>query len=162
MGIEEIRRLKSEGGKLKTKSPYVIPRVSEKRKKMMAEAKKEADPEQSMEAFFQARRLEMTGKCAHCGGASCKNDGEWFRASIAHILPKAYFKSIATHPKNWIELCFWKENCHGQMDNKLLDLTDMHCWDTIVERFLEMYPVIAKEERRRIPSTLMQYVNIDL
>jgi hypothetical protein len=48
------------------------------------------------------------------------------------------------------------------MDNKVLDLTDMNCWDEIVEKFVAMYPFIAKEERKRIPEVLMNYIQTDL
>lgn len=112
--------------------------------------------------WFLDRRAEMVGKCLNCGGKSCKHDDKYFKHSIAHILPKAYFPSVATHPSNWIELCFWDKSCHTNMDNKIIDLTEMACWDTIVTRFQEMYPLIDKKERKRIPETLLQYVEIDL
>lgn len=115
-----------------------------------------------MERWFHDRRLEMRGICAHCGGQSCMSSDVYFKFSICHILPKAYFKSVETHPLNWIELCFWTLNCHGNMDHKILDLTEMNCWDLIVERFLGMYSSIAPKERRRIPDALMQYVRNEI
>jgi hypothetical protein len=115
-----------------------------------------------LERWFQERRREMKGVCLHCGGKTCRDDDQWFRASLAHILPKAYFPSVSTHPLNWIELCFWGNSCHTNMDNKVLDMTEMACWDTIVTRFQAMYPSIAPKERRRIPEILMQYIEIDL
>jgi hypothetical protein len=115
-----------------------------------------------LERWFKERRLEMKGHCLHCGGKTTKDDDQWYKAGIAHILPKAHFPSVATHPSNWIELCFWGNSCHTNMDNQMLDMTEMACWDTIVTRFQEMYPLIAPKERRRIPEMLLQYVEIDL
>jgi len=112
----------------------------------------------TLDQWFLDRDKEATGKCKHCGGRSCKGDPLYYKHSVAHILPKRLFPSVATHPLNSIELCFWNNNCHGRMDNFTLDLTDMNCWNEIVEKFSAMYPAIAKEERRHIPDVLRQYV----
>jgi hypothetical protein len=70
---------------------------------------------------------------------------------------------VATNDRNWIELCFWGEgSCHTMMDNKMLDMTDMACWNEIVERFQIIYPYIAKEERKRIPQILLNYIEVDI
>lgn len=125
----------------------------------------------SLQRWFKDRRKEMTGRCANCGGMTLRNlnDGKddefndkYYKHFAAHILQKAYFPSVATHPSNWIELCFFGNSCHTNMDNHILDLTDMSCWDTIVKRFQEMYPSIAPKERRRIPKVLLEYIGTDL
>jgi len=113
-----------------------------------------------LDRWFKECRKELTGKCHHCGGPSCKHDDKYFKFSICHILPKAYFPSVATHPMNFIELCFWNKNCHGNMDNKMLDLIEMACWDEIVTKFVAMYPAIAEKEKRRIPDVLLQYIEV--
>jgi hypothetical protein len=133
--------------------------------KQLAKIKIEEPKEDSaeLERWFHERRLEMVGFCANCNAVSCKKSDQFFKCSIAHILPKAYFPSIATHEDNWIELCFWGDkSCHSNMDNKILDLSEMNCWDEIVEKFITFYPTIAKKERRRIPNILMQYINTDV
>lgn len=116
----------------------------------------------ALDRWFKDRRKEMTGKCHHCNGISCKHDDKYYKFSVCHILPKAYFPSIATHPSNFIELCFWNKNCHGNMDNKILDLIEMNCWDEIVTKFCIMYPSIAEKEKRRIPSILLEYLKVEL
>lgn len=115
-----------------------------------------------LQRWFEDRRKEMTGKCDNCGGKTCKDDDKYYKFSIAHLLPKAYVKSVATHPKNFLELCHFGNGCHSQMDNKLLDLIDMNCFDKIVERVTEMYPHIAPEERRRIPAILREYIKTEI
>ncbi len=117
----------------------------------------------ALNTWFMDRRKEMTGRCSNCGKQSCKIDEKYYKHSIAHILPKAYFKSVATHPDNFIELCFWGDNsCHTNMDNHTLDLIDMNCFAEIVDKVVKMYPHIATEERRRIPPVLMEYIKTDL
>jgi hypothetical protein len=159
MGLDQIRRLKIEAGVPRKKKTYVIPAKSEKRLKREREA---VVNDENLDGWFEARRKDLVGGCKHCGGKSCKEDDKYYRFSICHILPKAYFPSVATHEDNFIELCFWDKNCHGNMDNKTLDLIDMNCFDEIIEKFQRMYPYVAKEERRRIPQTLMGYVEVDI
>ena len=120
------------------------------------------DNNAAKQRWFNDRRKEMTGVCANCSGKSCRDSDEYFRFSIAHILPKAYFKSIATNKYNWVELCHFGNGCHSQMDNKMLDLIDMNCFDTIIERFVKMYPHISQDEKKRIPSILLEYVKTEI
>lgn len=110
-----------------------------------------------LDRWFKDRRKEMKGKCEHCGGISCKSDDKYYKHSIAHILPKKIFKSVATHPDNWIELCFWNKSCHTNFDNHMIDLIDLNCFDTVIEKFVKIYPNIAQEEKRHIPKILIEY-----
>lgn len=114
-----------------------------------------------MKRWFDERRKEMTGHCWHCGGRSLKDNDQMFHYSIAHLLPKAYFKSVAKHPLNWIELCFYGKSCHTNFDNKMLDIIELNCFDEVIKRFVSMYPDIAPEERRRIPTILLQYLETE-
>lgn len=115
--------------------------------------------ETELQVWFNERRKEMTGKCSHCGGKSCKNSNQYFRHSVAHILPRRFFPSVETHPSNFVELCFWEKNCHGNFDNNILDIMDMNCFDEIIEKFKAIYPSIDKKERKYIPDVLLQYLN---
>ena len=114
-----------------------------------------------LEAAFLAFRMKMTGKCENCGGKSCKHDNKYWKFSAAHILPKSIFPSIAAHPMNFIELCFWEKSCHTNMDNGMLNPTEMKCWHKMVERFKILYPLIAKEERKYIPDYFLQEVELN-
>ena len=158
MGLAEIKKLKFEATLPKKAKVYSIAKKSKKR---IEREQREVANDETLDKWFEERRKEMKGVCAHCGGKSCKDDDKYYRFSIAHILPKAHFSSIATHELNWIELCHFGKSCHTNYDNLYLDLLDMNCWDTIVERFQRMYPFIAKEERRRIPAVLMNYIEVD-
>lgn len=113
-----------------------------------------------LDRWFKERQKEMTGRCQNCSGKT-EAYTKHFKCSIGHILPKAYFPSVATHPSNWLELCFYGKSCHTNMDNKMLDLTEMSCWDEIVTKFCVMYPSIDKKEQRRIPEVLLQYIEVE-
>lgn len=149
------------GRPLPKKKVYRIAPISEKRKVKLQE-QKESNSDDAQWNWFLERRKDLKGVCSHCGGKSCKDDDEKFHFSICHILPKEFFPSVAKHPLNFVELCFWNNSCHTNFDNKQLDLMDMNCFDEIVTKFVAMYPMIAKEERRRIPQVLMNYIEVEL
>ena len=185
--LDERRKHIEDGRPLPPKKKYTIPKVSEKRKQKEKEqgvqiikAKPkgwfDADkvdvkndefpqweqPNNDLQKWFEDRRKEMTGKCINCGGKSCRDDDKYWKFSIAHLLPKAYVESVATHPDNWLELCHFGNGCHSMMDNKMIDLIDMNCFDTIIQKFVKIYPHIDTSERRRIPPILLEYLKTEL
>jgi hypothetical protein len=115
-----------------------------------------------LDRWFREVRKSMTGTCANCGGKSCRDNDREYKRSVAHILPKAVFKSVATHPDNWIELCFYGNSCHTNLDHGMIDLIEMNCFDTIIQKFTKIYPHIAQEEKRRIPAILIEYLKTEL
>jgi len=133
---------------------------SEPKIRLMAD-REVTDRYNELDRWFKECRKEMKGICANCGGKSCRDDDKYYKFSIAHLLPKAYFKSVATHPDNWVELCHFGNSCHTNFDNHMIDLIDLHCFDSVIEKFVKMYPYIAKEERRRIPSILLEYIEVE-
>ena len=148
------------GRPLKKKEYKPISPISEKRKKKLQEQKVNDSDEGQWNWYLEIRK-DMKGVCSHCGDKSCKDDDEKFHFSIAHILPKEFFPSIAKHPLNFIELCFWNNSCHTNFDNKILDIMDLNCFDEVITKFVAMYPMIAKEERKRIPQILLDYVEVE-
>jgi len=115
-----------------------------------------------LDRWFKEKRSQMTGVCANCGGKSCKDDDKYYKFSIAHILPKNLFKSVATHSDNWLELCFFGNSCHTNFDQHQIDIIDLHCFDSVIEKFVKIYPHIAKEEQRRIPPILIEYLKNEI
>lgn len=110
-----------------------------------------------LQRWFETRHKEMKGVCQHCNGRTEKGRTT-YKNSIAHILPKRFFKSVATHPLNWIELCFYGNSCHTNFDNMMLDIIELNCFNDVVEKFIAMYPHIADSEKKRIPKVLLEYV----
>lgn len=114
-----------------------------------------------LDRWFKERQKEMTGRCANCSGKSEKYS-QMYKCSIAHLLPKKLFKSVATHPDNWIELCFYGNSCHTNFDNHMIDWVELNCFDTVIKKFAKIYPDIAESERRHIPAVLMEYLKVEL
>lgn len=125
-------------------------------------AQKIATYHAELERWFKARRNEMTGICANCGGKTERNNDKYYKFSIGHILPKRFFRSIATHEKNWLELCHFGNSCHTNYDNSMIDLIELNCFDEVINKFVAMYPDIAIEERRRIPPILFEYLKTEI
>jgi len=113
-----------------------------------------------LQRWFERKHSEMKGYCKHCGGKTEKGKST-YKCSIAHILPKAYFPSVATHEDNWIELCFYGKSCHTNLDNHMIDLIELNCFDDVIKKFVSMYPSIAPQEKRRIPNILLQYLEVE-
>jgi hypothetical protein len=162
MGIEDIRRIKDEAANPKPKKIYVIPKQSVKKKAKIEALKASGDS--ILDKWFEARRKEMTGRCALCNGMTEKHNDETYRRSIHHLFDKRrnMFPSIATHEDNWLEVCFFGNSCHTNIHNGTISwsmLRDSAGWSVIVEKFKKVYMYIAEEERRNIPEVFLPYVN---
>lgn len=159
--LEERRKHIEAGRPLKTKEYKGLNKVSPKRAAKLAEMK-EAGTDSGVDKFFLANRSSMTGRCLFCGGNTMKKDDEKFHFSLAHLLPKAIFKSVATHPDILIELCFFNESCHTNFDNGTITwefIKDSKEWDIIKEKLLNVLPMVAPEERRhKLYDKLMKLV----
>jgi len=120
--------------------------------------------------WFENRGKELTGVCAKCNGKSCKGDPKYQRFSIAHIFPKSQFQSVATHPMNFIELCFWGESCHTNYDNQGIEsVIHTPAWIAMVERFNAFEDLLTPAEKgkhfyqvfkkyaQKIPANHTQY-----
>jgi hypothetical protein len=144
----------------KAKKP--IPKQSEKKKAEMKE-QKAAGGDSSLDAWFEERRKEMTGKCCLCGGKTCKSDDETYRRSIHHLFDKrpTMFPSVSTNPDNWLEVCFWGNSCHTNIHNGTITMELLHDsaeWPMIVEKFKKVYPFIAESERKNIHNLLLKEI----
>lgn len=153
--LEQRRLQKLAGPKLPERKQYTIPKKSAKRialeksEKELHKAQGTSEQDAELDDWFKARRKELTGTCScGCGNSTTKNDDQKYKFSICHILPKAKFKSVATHPLNYLELSFW-DGCHTNMDNRSMELwPNMECWQTIVERVAAIETQLTDAERR--------------
>jgi len=126
--------------------------------------KREDTPEGNIkENWFSERRKEMTGVCLFCGGKTEWDNDKTFRNSIAHLLEKkdnfGGFPSVAYHPDNWLELCYYNNSCHDNFDRHMITwdmLRDSAEWEFIVSKFKKIEPFIAIAERRNIPELLLK------
>lgn len=147
MGLEEIRKLKDAAKIPKAKKIYYLPKKSAK-KIISEKIAKEAGTDTALDIFFNEQRKCMVGVCqCGCGKPSQKKDDTFFRHCICHIFPKKIFKSIATHPLNWVERTFW-EGHHTNFDEQGVDRwPGMADWDDIKEKFHVLVPFLTDQER---------------
>ena len=160
MGIEQIRALKA-GAKFPKKKFYKIPKVSSK-KIALNEAEKENKNEQDI--WFAERRKEMTGKCVYCGSKTEKNNNATFKNSIAHIFAKRknMFPSIAKHPLNFLELCYYENSCHANFDNNFLsfdELINSRAKAELKNKINTLYAAMTNQEKSRIPDNVLKFMN---
>jgi len=121
-------------------------------KKTAAQKKQDAT-----EQWYKDRREELTGFCTcGCGQKSSKDNDKRFKGSICHILSYRHFKSVATHPLNYIELAMFG-GCHANFDDRSSDRwVNMECWPTIRMRFLAIFPSISRKEYKHLPPVLLK------
>lgn len=140
------------------KAPVPIKKISDKKKKELS-----GETKSDLDSWFEDRRKEMTGKCLFCGGKTEVHNDDTFKNSIAHILPKRknQFPSVACHPDNWVELCFFGNSCHTNFDAGIITwefLADSKEWEVIAGKFLKIYPYINEIEKRNLPEVLLKLV----
>lgn len=145
MGLEEIRRLKNEVGIPKPKKAYVIPKKSAKKIKQEILAKGD---DEALDLWFVERRKDLVGTCqCGCGNKSQKKDDTFYRHCICHIYPKRLFKSVCTHPLNFVERSFWG-GCHSVLDDTSMDRwPSMADWDDIKAKAIAMQPYLTEQEK---------------
>lgn len=103
----------------------------------------------SLEWWFKEFSKKMTGKCANCGSKTCKGT-KIYKNSCCHIFPKAHFPSVASHPENGVELCFWSPSCHTNMDEQGIEfMIQMNCWEEMVRKFRTFEHLLTQEEKAR-------------
>jgi len=155
--LENLRKAKEP----KVKAPYKgIPKKSAKKiaaDKLEKEARGNEDS--PLDLWFEEMRQWLNGKCVFCGGRTTWKNEDMWRIAIAHLLPKSKFKSVAMHNDNWTELCW---DCHTNFDNKMLSLTDLNCFESVVQKFAILYPLMTREEKRRVPNVLLTYLDAEL
>lgn len=92
---------------------------------------------------------------------NCENCGEWiaplhYKYCCAHLLPKreGQFPSVATNRDNYLILG-WQCGCHKSYDNAWSDAESMQVFPLAIERFKKFCNLIAKEEYKNLPDSLL-------
>lgn len=159
MGIENIRQLAAARTGVGTiTAPEVkkkrIQPMSQKTREKKAVAKKARNGEETdLQKWFGSILKTETFVCWE-SGKPIKNDPVYRFGSIAHILPKKLFKSVQTHPLNYMILD--KFEAHGQFDRSWEKASKMNVWPIAVDRFKQIYPAIDPKERKNIPEILLK------
>ena len=138
---------------------YLQQEVIEKPEPAQGKGKKPggAKAAKDLDQWYLERRKELSGWCqCGCGQKSSKHDDNNYKGSICHILPKRFFKSVAMHPLNYIELAMFG-GCHTNFDERGSDLwPNMECWPVIRMRFLVIFPAISPKEYKHLPPVLLK------
>lgn len=147
---EELVKRAQDARVPKAKKPVTaIKPVSDKKAKQQAESKKAGDSDAVYQFFLEQRPL-MKNKCLFCGAPTEKKNDDTFHFSIAHLIAKSVFPSVATHQDNWIELCYYEGSCHHQFDNARITwemIYDSAEWPIIKDKLLRVLPAVAPQER---------------
>jgi len=158
MGLSEIQRIKSEAGQIKPKKVYSIPKQS-KKKIAQIKAEKEAlgKPASKLELdkwFYDiAQKHSINGKGCFCMECNAWIPHDYLRHATAHLLPKKIFKSVSTHPLNYLILgagC----GCHQKTD-RVDKFIQMKVWGVAAERIRTMMPLLPMDELRHISNQLL-------
>lgn len=151
MGYLEERNLRKLGLLPKMEFKKAKKPIAKIGKKKLEENALAKGTDSEMDLFFSSLRKGMKDKCLFCGQSTMKKDDEKFHFSLAHLLPKAIFKSVATNPDNIIELCFWNNSCHTNFDNGKITwefIKDSKEWIQIREQLLNVLPMVSQDEQK--------------
>lgn len=104
---ENLRKIREQRDEPKPKKPYIIPKVSKKRQKKMADQKElqEKDHNFYMEVWHAGPK-----KCVECGRKLGKTPSTLF---FHHLLPKRLFPQYRHVPENIATVC---ADCHQQVE----------------------------------------------
>lgn len=125
---------------------------------------KENGSDNSLDRWFEERRGEMTGRCCLCGGKTEKHNDKTYRNSIHHLLDKrkSMFPSLALHPNNFLEVCFYGNSCHTNIHNGLITFELLHDskeWLLVEKKLKILLPLCTeKEKQNKLYSKLIDLV----
>jgi len=156
MGYLEDRNKRKLGllPKMEFKKPKKPMKKISDKKAMELKVGKESGSADSLEKWFDDIRVR------HCGnlrGCFCQECGSWIseeymRAATAHLLAKKIFKSVATHPINYLILgagC----GCHDKT-HRVDKFVQMKVWPLAASRIKQLIPLLPFDELRHISNQL--------
>lgn len=164
----ELWQRKIFGKKPEQKKYAGLKKVSDKKKKELAEIKKSGDSK--LDEWFEHFMEVSEPVCEECGmradwlkGAEYK---QIWRACQAHVLPKKKncgFPSLASNLDNHIVLFpSWGGHlcgCHGFYDSSWYNATTMNIWTKVVEIVkVKLIHLIPDSEKRFIPEQLLKAI----
>jgi 5-methylcytosine-specific restriction endonuclease McrA len=107
---ESIRQLKEMASQPKERKYYTISKVSEKRKKKIAEDRVILDKDEEMRIVIWAASAHV---CQNCGVHLGNKFKKW---NFHHLLPKAKYPQFRHTPEVIILLCL---TCHSQAETNI-------------------------------------------
>lgn len=111
------------------------------RKSSPKAAEKRLEERKDFPKFFQdaIEKLKLIPICQNCG---CRISADYLPShNIGHVLKKSFYKSVSTHPDNYVFLCSSKDtegrNCHGYFDDNIKDRPNMPVYPIAKEKYLK-------------------------
>lgn len=171
--LDDRRAHINAGRPLKEKKKYSIQKVSKKRAAKIAEEKIARGGEPTdLEKWYTEIMDREVPKCWETGEWIGKPDKEilisenpdytdaeieaafkkmqfGWHGSIAHVLPKSDFESVATHPKNYMILKMWG-GTHGTYDQSWEKAATMKVWPYAMKIINLLYPLLTPAEKGRL------------
>jgi predicted Zn-ribbon and HTH transcriptional regulator len=127
-----------------------IPKVSAK-KKLLAPIEK-ADKER-LKKFYNEMLNIMPYDCMNCGNELFSSTVINPRTVVAHILPKAKFKSIDANIDNVLFLCC---ECHNKYDlQSSRFMKEQPISNLIKQRVRLLIPLLSEAESKKVPNYLL-------
>lgn len=123
---------------------------SEQNKLVANQAAKDID---ALQKWFDviAKEIADHPNCWECHSWVKK---EYYRAATAHILPKAIFQSVATHPLNYLIL---PAHCCHNKTHRLDTFSQMKIFPEAVNRFRQFQHLIT--EKHKLLDEFIRYAN---
>jgi len=110
---------------------------------------------EDLEKWFEDIKDKHWGKnggyceCMECGFLIPSN---YSRHATAHLLPKKLFKSVASHPLNYLILCAGN-GCH-EKTHRVDKFVKMKVWPEAARRIKVLIPLLPFDELRHISNQL--------
>lgn len=125
--------------------------IAKKSAKKIAEEKavKVEWEDTELQKWYAAIMEREEGRCWETGERINKEDKFGWQGSIAHVLPKSLFPSVATHPLNYMILKMWG-GTHGNYDASWERAAKMKVWPHAVKIINILYPLLTPEEKARV------------
>jgi len=105
-------------------------------------AEKRKEERKDFPKFFQdaIEKLKLNPVCQNCG---CRISADYNgHHNVSHLLSKQKYKSVSTHPDNYVFLCSSKDaegrNCHGYFDDHIKARPNMPVYAIAKEKYLKI------------------------
>ena len=139
-----------------------IKKISDKLKAEREKEKVERNGENTeLQKWYENIMNKEDAICWETGERIDKRDKFGWHGSIAHVLDKANFPSVATHPENYMILKMWG-GTHGQYDSSWESASKMKVWTHACRIFNILYPLLTSEEKRKLPDVILQEIKPEL
>lgn len=140
----------------KTTGPKPRKALRPKSLKKQAEEKeaKEAGTDTALDKWFEDKMTNSLRKCENCGKSLAHyNDSDW-RGSQHHVLEKALYLSVSSHPTNHLVLGKWC--CHHVWHVSWEKASQMAIFPKALDIIKILYPFLPQEEKKKLPDIVIQ------